>query len=59
MENCPNCGGDLIGDGYTQVLHCENVDDDIIWSIEPDAFPIFCGLNQENQEKDEKNELFK
>ncbi len=37
---CPNCGGDMEGDGYTRVLHCEFVDD--ILDIEPDANPIFC-----------------
>lgn len=38
--NCPNCGGEMIGDGYTIVRHCENVD--IPLDIEPDADPIFC-----------------
>ena len=37
---CPNCGGPLLGDGYTVALHCENAED--IAEIEPDAEPVFC-----------------
>ena len=41
MNNyCPVCGGLMIGDGYTIVYHCENVD--LPLDIEPDAGPIFC-----------------
>jgi len=38
---CPVCGGSIIGDGYTMVMHCENVDvsGDC---YEPDAGPIYC-----------------
>jgi hypothetical protein len=37
---CPNCGGNLIGDGFTMVLHCENADLPV--GIEPDANVIYC-----------------
>jgi hypothetical protein len=37
---CPNCGGDIIGDGYTTAYHCENVE---CPNVEPDACPVFCG----------------
>jgi len=37
---CPICGGELIGDGYTSVIHCENVDPPM--DIEPDADPLYC-----------------
>lgn len=40
---CTNCGGEMIGDGYTMVLHCENVDMPI--DVEPDADPIYCEDN--------------
>ena len=40
MDCCPVCGGKLIGDGYTTVVHCENVD--MPFDIEPDANPVFC-----------------
>lgn len=42
---CPVCGGHLVGDGYTMVYHCENVDGPLY--IEPDADPIYCELNQD------------
>ena len=45
---CPHCGGSLVGDGYTLVRHCENaVDDDRIWSSEPDAPVIYCDWKEE------------
>ena len=37
---CTTCGGDMIGDGYTLVRHCENVED--IEGLEPDANPVYC-----------------
>jgi len=41
MENvCPNCGGDLIGDGYTSVTHCENIDPPL--DAEPDSDVLYC-----------------
>jgi len=39
---CPNCGGTITGDGYSTVLHCENVDFDIWRDYEPDAEPLYC-----------------
>jgi hypothetical protein len=39
---CKNCGGSMVGDGYTLVRHCENVND--IQDKEPDAGPIYCEL---------------
>lgn len=39
-DTCPRCGGCMLGDGYHEVLCCENADrpDD----VEPDAAPIYC-----------------
>jgi len=45
MYHCPVCGGEMSGDGYTVVSHCENVD--LPLDIEPDAGPIYCELDQE------------
>ncbi|MCP4256845.1 MAG: hypothetical protein GY774_04860 [Planctomycetes bacterium] len=42
MSACPNCGGELIGDGYNSVIHCENVKEDAYWFVEPDADPVYC-----------------
>lgn len=39
---CPNCGGDMVGDGYTTVLHCESVDLGPEDAVEPDAGPVMC-----------------
>ncbi len=38
---CPNCGGTLLGDGRTTIIHCENVDIANL-TVEPDSTPIFC-----------------
>jgi len=37
---CPICGGKILGDGYTTVLHCENADPAL--DVEPDAAVIYC-----------------
>lgn len=36
---CKNCGEKMIGDCYTSVLHCPNID---AGDAEPDANPIHC-----------------
>lgn len=38
---CKNCGGTMVGDGYTMVLHCEFafIDHSL---YEPDAEPVYC-----------------
>lgn len=41
---CSVCGGKFVGDGYTTVQHCENVDPPDY--IEPDAPPIECEKRQ-------------
>lgn len=38
---CPNCGERMEGDGYTDVLHCPNSDEDIS-DREPDSSPVYC-----------------
>lgn len=38
---CKNCGGVMIGDGYTEPIRCENVDFDIS-TFECDCKPIEC-----------------
>jgi hypothetical protein len=39
---CRTCGNDMIGDGYTTVRHCVNVDIDPSSGIEADAGPLYC-----------------
>jgi len=47
MGRCVKCGGDMFGDGYTKVEHCEYADDDIVEMTEPDANPIYCDYDEE------------
>lgn len=41
---CKDCGGNMIGDGYTQVCHCEFVE--LKGDEEPDSGPIYCGYSE-------------
>ena len=47
--SCPNCGGIIVGDGYTVVLHCERVD--APFDMEPDATPVYCDMTAEAETK--------
>lgn len=40
--SCINCGGTLIGDGYTSVIHCENADTEAYCYAAPDEGPFYC-----------------
>ena len=44
-NSCIKCGGEMIGDGYTDVMRCEYVDD--IEGYEPDAYPLYCDFEEE------------
>lgn len=48
---CPDCGGTIVGDGYTTVLHCENVDIEIWRDFEPDTDPVYCSEIYPNEKK--------
>ena len=39
---CNNCGGSVIGDGVTTVLHCENANEADYAHLEPDANFVQC-----------------
>jgi len=39
---CPHCHGELIGDGFTTVVHCENADQESYWYSAPDEGPFYC-----------------
>ena len=43
---CPVCGGNLIGDGYTTPIHCENVD--LPLDVEADSGPHYCEAESES-----------
>lgn len=52
MSQCPNCGGTMIGDGYTLVRHCETVDVSGE-CYEPDCNPIYCNpIDEDSAESD-------
>ena len=37
---CPNCGGNMEGDGVTVPFHCERIE--CPQDLEPDADPVYC-----------------
>lgn len=41
---CPHCGGDLLGDGFSTLIRCENYAGDV--DVAPDSGPFFCGGQQ-------------
>lgn len=41
-EVCPHCGGTLLGDGYTEVVHCEFAEPDDLDGVEADGNPVYC-----------------
>lgn len=43
---CKTCGGNMVGDGYTVALHCENVDPT---GYEPDCDALHCTLEEEDE----------
>lgn len=42
------CGGDMIGDGYTVVRHCEFCKEEEYFDKEPDGDPVYCTLEWPN-----------
>ena len=46
--NCPNCGGNIVGDGFTTPRHCEN-SDIIELCLEPDADVHYCTEEGESE----------
>ena len=49
-HSCPNCGGDLLGDGYTKVIHCENAHGDALL-VAPDSNIVFCNHQDEDYDQ--------
>lgn len=40
--SCINCGGTMVGDGYSSAIHCENTDPERYWYGAPDEEPFYC-----------------
>lgn len=47
--SCPKCGGEMIGDGYTTVLHCEFANEEDYWYLAPDSNPIYCDFEEDEE----------
>lgn len=43
---CDVCGEWMDGDGYTQVFHCPNADEETYLYHEPDANPVYCVMRE-------------
>ena len=43
---CNNCNGDIIGDGYNSVMHCEFADDDKVHFCAGDEGPVLCDYEE-------------
>ena len=43
---CNNCNGDIIGDGYNSVMHCEYADDDKVQFCAGDEGPVLCDYEE-------------
>jgi uncharacterized protein (DUF983 family) len=54
---CPNCGENMLGDGYRVPLHCPNADEDDWFHAEPDIEPIYCPLVYVSEWKARRPEL--
>lgn len=44
---CSKCGGNMEGDGYTWVYHCEFAEPEDYDSHEPDADPVYCRFEEQ------------
>lgn len=53
-DACLNCGGPLVGDGYSVARHCESVD---VGDKTPDDGPCFCEEEEEEGPEDEDQGL--
>lgn len=45
MHNCPHCGGDMDGDGYTTPVMCEYFEPHPDLCPEPDSGPWYCNTD--------------
>lgn len=48
MVTCRNCGGDMLGDGFTEVMHCENAEEESYRYETPDSNPVLCTEGKDN-----------
>ena len=53
MNKCNECGGDMVGNGYTPVMYCEYAEKSTYEHVEADSGPIYCDLNKPTTLKEE------
>ena len=53
---CSNCNGDIIGDGYNSVMHCEYADNDKVEYCAGDEGPVLC--DYEEPDTDDKHPVW-
>ena len=49
MITCRDCNERMEGDGYTSVLHCPYATEESYEYHEPDANPVYCGFEDEDE----------
>ncbi len=49
--SCPNCGGAILGDGYTSPYVCESATEEDYEFKEPDARPTYCRITPPEPDK--------
>ena len=53
--SCIKCGGEMHGDGYTSVEHCEYAEESGYEFEAPDAGPFYCSFNENTGENNEQS----
>jgi uncharacterized protein (DUF983 family) len=48
-EQCPRCGDDMLGDGYTLPFHCINAYEEDWWYEPPDSGPWICNPETDDE----------
>ena len=46
---CRDCGGDMIGDGYSNVIRCEYSNEEQYIYAAPDEGPFYCNFVEEEE----------
>lgn len=45
-DSCPKCGGNMFGNGYTEVIHCEFAEESTYEYLAPDSNPVLCNYEE-------------
>lgn len=47
---CKKCGGNMEGDGYSTVIHCEYAEESTYEYHAPDEGPVYCNFKEDEEE---------